>query len=121
MLIPPSEISTSFPKVWQYLNTNSKALRERESEKADNDQWYGYIYRKNLTLFETPKLIVQVISLRGRYAYDEDNIYFTGGGYGTCGWVCMFNWERPASLPSLSGVFTSKLLVRLFMTISYPL
>src|SRR5258708_35983239 len=82
VLIPVSEMTTTYPRAWQYLTTNNKALRERESGKIDNDQWYGSIYRNNLTLFETPKLIVQVISLRGRYAYDEDDIYFTIGGNG---------------------------------------
>src|SRR5258708_4485227 len=120
MLIPPSEISTSFPKVWQYLNTNSKALRERESEKADNDQWYGYIYRKNLTLFETPKLIVQVISLRGRYAYDKDNIYFTGGGNGPYYGIRWLDQNNSYSLHYLQGLLTSKLLDAFLRSVSSP-
>jgi hypothetical protein len=99
---------------------NKKALRERESGKADNDQWYGYIYRKNLTLFEQPKLIVQVISLRGRYAYDEDNIYFTGGGNGPYYGIRWLDEDNPHSLHYLQGLLTSKLLDAYLHSISSP-
>ena len=120
VLIPASEMPASYPKAWQYLMANSKALRERESGKADNDQWYGYIYRKNLTLFETPKLIVQVISLLGRYAYDQDNIYFTGGGNGPYYGVRSLDEISPHSLHYLQGLLTSKLLDTYLHSISSP-
>src|SRR5450755_216957 len=113
VLIPASELSTHYPNAWQYLTTHSKELRERESGKANNDQWYGYIYRKNLTLFETPKIIVQVISLLGRYAYDENNVYFTGGGNGPYYGVRWLDENNLHSLHYLQGLLTSKLLVPL--------
>ena len=102
------------------MKTNEKALRGRESGKADNDQWYGYIYRKNLTLFETPKLIVQVISLKGRYAYDKNDIYFTGGGNGPYYGVRWVNENNPHSLHYLQGLLTSKLLDAYLHSISSP-
>jgi type I restriction-modification system DNA methylase subunit len=120
MLIPASEVSTSYPKAWQYLITNNKALRERESGKADNDQWYGYIYPKNLTLFDPPKLIVQVISLSGRYAYDENKIYFTGGGNGPYYGILWLDTDNPHSLHYLQGLLTSKLLDAYLHSISSP-
>jgi predicted type IV restriction endonuclease len=79
-LIPPDKMAELYPGVWKYLKANEKDLRQREKGKANHDGWYGYIYRKNLTLFDAPKLIVQVISLIGRYAYDPTAIYFSGGG-----------------------------------------
>ncbi|MBI4670876.1 MAG: Eco57I restriction-modification methylase domain-containing protein [Chloroflexi bacterium] len=75
-------MNDSFPNAWAYLKENMKILKSRESGKGDNPQWYGYLYRKNLTLFDEPKLVVQVISKFGRYAYDNAGIYFTGGGNG---------------------------------------
>lgn len=119
-LIPASDLSSSYPHVWRYLNTHSEELRERESGKADNDQWYGYIYRKNLTLFETPKLIVQVISLTGKYAYDEDNIYFTGGGNGPYYGVRWADATDPHSLHYLQALLTSKLVDTYLHSISSP-
>ena len=81
-LFTSKEMQTMYPIVWQYLKRNLKQLRQREKGKADHDEWFGYIYRKNLTLFDASKLIVQVISLIGRYAYDQNSIYFSGGGNG---------------------------------------
>jgi TaqI-like C-terminal specificity domain len=120
ILIPASELSTRYPNAWQYLTTHSKELRERESGKANNDQWYGYIYRKNLTLFETPKIIVQVISLLGRYAYDENNVYFTGGGNGPYYGVRWLDENNLHSLHYLQGLLTSKLLDAFLHSVSSP-
>jgi hypothetical protein len=113
-------MSTLYPNTWQYLTTYSKALRERESGKANNDQWYGYIYRKNLTLFETPKIIVQVISLLGRYAYDENNVYFTGGGNGPYYGVRWLDENNSHSLHYLQALLTSKLLDNFLYSVSSP-
>jgi len=108
-LIPENRIRSSYPKVWEYLESNEKILRGRESGKADNAQWYGYIYRKNLTLFETPKLMVQVISLYGRYAFEEDGLYFTGGGNGPYYGVRWSDAEDQHSLHFLQGLLNSRL------------
>ena len=118
--MPATEVSSSYPKAWQYFIAKSKALRERESGKADNDQWYGYIYPKNLTLFDPPKLIIQVISLHGRYAYDEDKIYFTGGGNGPYYGILWSDVDNPHSLHYLQGLLTSKLLDAYLHSISSP-
>ena len=109
VLIPAGKLRASYPKAWQYFESNEKILRSRESGKADNAQWYGYIYRKNLTLFEIPKLIVQVISLYGRYAFDDDGLYFTGGGNGPYYGVRWLDHEAQHSLHYLQGVLNSRL------------
>ena len=119
-LIPSSDMASSYPRAWEYLNENSKALRSRESGKADNDQWYGYIYRKNLTLFDTPKLIVQVISLLGRYAYDDTGLYFSGGGNGPYYGVRWSEGNNPHSLYYLQAVINSRLVDSYLHQISSP-
>jgi type I restriction-modification system DNA methylase subunit/predicted type IV restriction endonuclease len=108
-LIPASEMSSRYPRAWEYLRSNEKKLRARESGKADSAVWYGYIYRKNLTLFETPKLIVQVISISGRYAFDEDELYFTGGGNGPYYGVRWASTDGDHSLHFLQGLLNSRL------------
>ncbi len=120
ILISPKDLSSSFPKAWSYFQSNNKDLRNRESGKADNENWYGYIYRKNLTLFEDPKLIVQVISKSGRYARDDSGIYFTGGGNGP---YYGLRWSTPNntnSLYYLQAILNSKLLDFYHHKISSP-
>jgi len=119
-LIPANEMASSYPEVWEYLKENSKALRSRESGKADNDQWYGYIYRKNLTLFNTPKLIVQVISLFGRYAYDDTGLYFSGGGNGPYYGVRWLKLDNLHSVHYLQALLSSRLLDWCLQKISSP-
>lgn len=120
ILIPQDEMVSMYPRAWEYLQSNHEYLRHRNSRKADHEKWYGYIYRKNLTLFETPKLIVQVISLFGRYAYDSSGLYFTGGGNGPYYGV---RWNSPDNLHSLyylQGLLSSRLLDFYLYQVSSP-
>ena len=39
--------------------------------------WYRYIYPKNLTLFEQPKLVAPEISQGGNFTYDTDGRYYS--------------------------------------------
>ncbi len=119
-LLPPDEMCSAYPQVWAYLKENAKALRARESGKADNEQWYGYIYRKNLTLFDAPKLIVQVISLFGRYAYDDSGLYFTGGGNGPYYGVRWASPADPHSTSYLQAILGSRLLDFQLRQVSSP-
>lgn len=120
ILIPPEEMSSSFPKAWEYLKDNKKALCSRESGKADNAEWYGYIYRKNLRSFDDPKLIVQVISLFGRYSYDDNGIYFTGGGNGPYYGIRWNDKNNLHSLYFLQALLSSPLLDFYLHQISSP-
>jgi hypothetical protein len=73
-----------------------------------------------LTLFETPKLIVQVISLFGRYAYDPSGIYFTGGGNGPYYGVRWNTLDYLHSLHYLQGLLSSRLLDFYLYQVSSP-
>ena len=49
--------------------------------KSDLDNWWLYPYPKNLSLFDKPKVLSQVLSTRGNFAPDlEGRFYFLGGG-----------------------------------------
>lgn len=80
--VPAGSLRKNCRNTWDYLENHEAELRGRESGKADGPNWYGFIYRKNLTLFETPKLIVQVIAQSPRFAFDANDLYFSGGGNG---------------------------------------
>ena len=119
-LLSEDEMSSNFPLGWRYLCENSKVLRAREAGKADTKEWYGYLYRKNLTLFDAPKLIVQVISIRGRYAYDDSGLYFTGGGNGPYYGIRCASNSPPYSIHYLQALLQSKLLDFQLHQISSP-
>ena len=58
-LISANEMKDAYPKTWKYLKSYEADLRARENRKMDSDEnWWAYNYPKNLTIQETPKLIV---------------------------------------------------------------
>jgi hypothetical protein len=120
VLITQDELASLYPRTWEYLKSHSQSLRERDSRKVDNETWYGYIYRKNLTLFESPKLIVQVISSFGRYAYDASGLYFTGGGNGPYYGIRWNSRNNQHSLHYLQGILSSRLLDFYLYQVSSP-
>jgi len=75
------EMQTQFPHCWEYLQNNESQLRARSLQNPE--MWYGYGRTQSLSRFNgEAKLIWPVLSLEPRYAYDDQNILFTGGGNG---------------------------------------
>lgn len=119
-LVAPAEIERRSPNTWRYLGVHAAALKKRGNASDLGARWYGYVYRKNLLAFDVPKLVVQVISLAGRYTFDDTASYFTGGGNGPYYGV---RWRAPAnphSLHYLQGLLNSRLLDWLLHGISTP-
>ncbi len=110
-LIPVVTMASDYPKIWSYLHSKEQVLKDRESGAWNNPQWYALGRTQNLTQMDDPKLIVQVISRSGRYAYDQEGIYFTGGGNGPYYGV---RWSDP------NNPHTSKLLDLCLHNISSP-
>ncbi|HLC29837.1 MAG TPA: N-6 DNA methylase [Dehalococcoidia bacterium] len=68
---------------WEYLMDNRRALEDREGGKMRHDGWYGYVYPKNLSYFDKPKLLTPSIAKKGSYSYDaQGQHYFVGSGGG---------------------------------------
>ena len=84
-IIPEVEMQESYPLAWEYLKTNEILLRSRESNKFDNDQWYG-LMRKNIEKWEGPKIMVPYMVTKLCAFYDDINNYYfvnvTTGGFG---------------------------------------
>jgi hypothetical protein len=58
-LIPAEDMARRFPQAWAHLHRWEKDLRGRESGKMDRDEdWWGYVYLKNMTKQDAAKLIV---------------------------------------------------------------
>ena len=73
-----------FPGCWAYLNARRAELERRNVSggPASERQWYQYGRSQSLTKFNTPKIILPILSIESRYAYDDTNIVVTGGGNG---------------------------------------
>ncbi len=77
-LMSERQISRDYPKGWEYLKRCKSVLRGREKGRlATDDNWYRYIYPKNLTLFKEPKLIAPDISLGGNFSIDRTGRFYT--------------------------------------------
>ena len=82
-LYTPAEMQERFPKCWAYFNAHQAALEQRSIQSGTPETWYRYGRSQSLTKFDgMPKLIWPVLSLEARYAYDDQDIVFTGGGNG---------------------------------------
>jgi len=75
VLYTQKEIKTQFPLAWKYLLENRKELENRERGRMANDQFYAYIYPKNLTKFDRPKIITPEISYGCNLTYDPEGLY----------------------------------------------
>jgi type I restriction-modification system DNA methylase subunit len=110
-LIPPDEFAERYPNCWAYLLENRERLEGRERGKMRHEGWYGYVYPKNLTLFEEPKLLTPSIAQRASFSYDaEGRYYFVGsGGGGGGGYGITLKEGNPSPLYAL-GLLNSRLL-----------
>ena len=83
-LLQPDEMAASYPHCLNYLTARRKSLEGRNiaGGAADERQFYQYGRSQSLTKFDSPKIILPVLSREPRYAYDESNTIITGGGNG---------------------------------------
>lgn len=80
-LITEEEMINDHFYIWEYLKECKTKLEGRENGKMKNERWYGYVYLKNMTLFDQPKILTQVLCKQSSLSLDLDNKnYFVGGG-----------------------------------------
>ncbi|MBI5892921.1 MAG: N-6 DNA methylase, partial [Deltaproteobacteria bacterium] len=121
-LITQNVFENQYPQCWQYLLENKKVLMEREKGKMKHSGWYGYVYPKNLTLFETHKLLTPSIAKQASFAYDEKGeYYFVGsGGGGGGGYGIIFKEDLKLSPLYILALLNSRLLDFYLQNISSP-
>ncbi len=119
-LIPTQTLSRSYPEAWAYLSAQATKLKAREGGKWNHELWHAFGRTQNLAAMDAPKLVVQVISQTGRYAYDDAGNYFTGGGNGPYYGVRWKPGLDAHSLFYLSGLLNSRLLDACLHQISSP-
>ncbi len=83
-LYQPNEMIQHYPGCMAYLTARRAELETRNitGGVAGQTQFYQFGRSQSLTKFNSPKIILPILSLDARYAYDEDNIVMTGGGNG---------------------------------------
>ncbi len=84
--------------------------------------WYGYVYKKNHTRFNSPKLLVPSIATGSCFAADiEGNFFFVGsGGGGGGGYGVTLLPGTNLHYFYVLGILNSKLLSTYLKTISTP-
>lgn len=83
-LIQPTEMADRFPLCLAYLEARRGELTRRNvtGGTAEERQFYQFGRSQSLTKFDSPKIILPILSVEARYAYDDTNIMVTGGGNG---------------------------------------
>jgi hypothetical protein len=110
-----------YPLTWTYLEMNRARLSAR-NKGLMGSEWYGYVYKKNHTRFNEPKLLVPSIATGSCFAADLDGqYYFVGsGGGGGGGYGVTLKENSKYSYLYLLGVLNSHLLSTHLKTISTP-
>ena len=77
-LMSQSYIQAAFPMGWDYLKQNRGPLSDRENGKMRGDEFYAYIYPKNLAEFETVKIMTPDICGKPEMSIDlSGKLYHT--------------------------------------------
>jgi type I restriction-modification system DNA methylase subunit len=77
VLMSQDFLKTNFPLGWSYLIENKKQLVGREKGKMKGDNFYAYIYPKNLVEFDCTKISTPDIANRCQFSLDKDKHYHT--------------------------------------------
>lgn len=104
-LMPQAHIKEHYPLGWNYLQENRKALSGREKGKMVGDQFYSYIYPKNLVDFAQPKIMTPDIAKGTQFTFDNCNLYHT-----TTVYSLSFNQNRRESPLYFLGILNSPVM-----------
>ncbi|MBI2918521.1 MAG: N-6 DNA methylase [Chloroflexi bacterium] len=75
-LISPQTLQAHYPHCWAYLVANRERLEGREGGKMRHDRWYAFVYPKNLTRHDYPKLVIPRLVRRLEAYYDAQGKYY---------------------------------------------
>jgi hypothetical protein len=105
-----------YPKTFAYLSENKTYLENREHGRMQGQQWYAYIYPKNIDVMSTVKILVPDIADRAQFAFDDDGLYAYTSGYGIT-----ISSETQISQKYVLGLLNSKILDFYLKRISTPM
>jgi type I restriction-modification system DNA methylase subunit len=81
-LMAETQLRKKFPLAYDYLRQNKKTLEEREEGRMRGDQWYAFVYPKNLELMSSSKILVPDIADHASFAFDKAGEFAFTSGYG---------------------------------------
>ncbi len=94
VVINEEEMKTGYPLVWDYLLDNKKILDMRENGAwVNRKNWHGYVYEKNLGIFEQVKMVTGVLAKRASFTLDKEGKYYFVGGGNAGGYGIVLNEE----------------------------
>lgn len=107
-LMSQKSIKDDFPLAWDYLKRNKKELENRENGRMKNENFYAYIYPKNLVEFDSVKIMTPEIANNCELSIDTDgNLYHTTKVYS---FVLNDKFSKVIDLKYLLSILNSKLL-----------
>ncbi len=115
-LLSAKSLQSDWPLAFAYLNETRTHLQEREGGRMKGENWYAFIYPKNIEVMKTPKLVVPDIADRASFAWDSDGSFAFTSGYGIT--------LKPSYTMSplyLLGLLNSTLLEAYWKQISTPM
>ena len=120
-LIQPDEMTDRYPLCWAYISARKDELERRNivGGPAGERQWYQYGRSQSLTKFDRPKIIFPVLSIEPRYAFDETNTLFTGGGNGPY-YMVRAKSDAPVSTAYLLAILNHPLCEAIVRTNTSP-
>ena len=76
-------LEENLPLTWDFFLAHKEKLEGREGgRKEGKDDWYGYIYPKNLGKFENPKIVQAHIATDATFMIDEPGTWYFTTAYG---------------------------------------
>ncbi|TQQ83076.1 restriction endonuclease [Halonotius terrestris] len=82
-LYSKKQLKEDLPLTWEFFLSHKEGLEARERGRKEGDEdWYGYIYDKNLTKFENPKIVQAHIAEEATYMADPDGVWYFTTAYG---------------------------------------
>lgn len=105
-LMPKTYIRSNYPMGWEYILKNKRGLSQRENGKMDVDDYYAYIYPKNLVEFERKKIITPDICNKSQMSLDNQGDKY----HSTTLYSFVFKTEITDSIQYFTGILNSSLL-----------
>jgi type I restriction-modification system DNA methylase subunit len=106
-LVPLATLRKSYPLTYAYVLANEKDFKKRESGKAGRlKEWHAYLYPKNLTKFDQPKLSgMEICSSQVNLALNENEL---------CHNTKVYSWVKKShvsvSYECFLGILNSRLM-----------
>ena len=112
-LLSQDAFEKMYRSTWDYLTENKERLENREDGKMKHEEWYSFVYPKNLGIHEFPKLAVPRLVYRLEAVYDEVGEFYLDN-------VDVNGILEPKDPWYLLALLNSKLLDFYFRQVSAP-